>query len=419
MGSKIDITGKDLIIKDKTLEVKNEDQKSNALDLYKRYNECRDAELDRFWKNSIFVWVFLALCFTALGSLIKDYNMPTKAMSESKQISQNDYYLFLNIISGIGFILSWIWVWMARGLKAWYEVYEMAIWNIETYKNEFQYPQDYLINNFWTIKESRNWITSAKPYSPSKIVILIGWLLVIIWGGALLYSIIRFSIPTLKCCYSFIVILIGLIIIGIIILFRCFSKSSALRNKDANKLFQNIRQELNSSKQLSNTYLEIRDKNINFGILNQDCNTELLNLFPDIHFHCNETFVTCSYKEMQSYYQIIDLFRNMLKNDFDLFHQRITQNKNNIIVHSNDKAVMRKIKKIFLSRNNNKYLKDKTDEMVSKIENEISIIENSIIIPKELINYDKIDFKCKLHYYKSKLIRLTKKIVCASNRQIK
>ena len=104
--------------------------------LYKRYNQCRDAELDRFWKNSVFVWVFLALCFAAFGSLFKDHNMPTKAM-DIANTSNETYYLSLSVISLIACILSWIWVWMARGLKAWYEVYETAIWDIESFKNEF------------------------------------------------------------------------------------------------------------------------------------------------------------------------------------------------------------------------------------------------------------------------------------------
>ena len=42
-------------------------------ELYCRYNQCRDAELDRFWKNSVFVWTFLLICFSAYGFLLSRY----------------------------------------------------------------------------------------------------------------------------------------------------------------------------------------------------------------------------------------------------------------------------------------------------------------------------------------------------------
>lgn len=101
------------------------DNRKKLKELYTRYNQCRDLELDRFWRNSVFVWCFLLLCFTSFGMLVKDYNMPTKNV-ETK-ITKSDYYSFLTFISALGLILSNIWVWMAQGLKAWYEVFETAI----------------------------------------------------------------------------------------------------------------------------------------------------------------------------------------------------------------------------------------------------------------------------------------------------
>ena len=48
-------------------------KQSNLKDLYKRYCDCRDQELDRFWKNSTYVWIFLAVCFGAFGQVILKY----------------------------------------------------------------------------------------------------------------------------------------------------------------------------------------------------------------------------------------------------------------------------------------------------------------------------------------------------------
>ena len=38
--------------------------------LYDKYNESRNQEMDKFWKNSMYVWTFLGLCFTGYGVLI-------------------------------------------------------------------------------------------------------------------------------------------------------------------------------------------------------------------------------------------------------------------------------------------------------------------------------------------------------------
>ena len=133
-----------------TEQEKEKKQREKKLkELYTRYNKCRDLELDRFWKNSVFVWCFLLLCFTALGKIVFDYNTQYDLQLLHKGLKEEDYYLFALIISIIGLIFSHIWVWMARGLKAWYEVFEMAIWQMETKDNVFDFSPEYTINNFW------------------------------------------------------------------------------------------------------------------------------------------------------------------------------------------------------------------------------------------------------------------------------
>ena len=90
---------------------------------------------------------------------------------------------------------------MARGLKAWYEVFENVIWKMETYDNVFEFPKEYTIDNFWIIKGNTNsvWMRSA-PISTSKIVILIGRLLVLLWGIIFLCYFYKYTNPIIWSC---------------------------------------------------------------------------------------------------------------------------------------------------------------------------------------------------------------------------
>ena len=253
--------------------------------LYKRYNQCRDAELDRFWKNSVFVWVFLALCFAAFGTLVKDYNMHNVNLEKP---SPEVYYLFLSIISAVGLILSWIWVWMARGLKAWYEVYETAIWDIESFKNEFNYPHQFTIDNYWGLKRSdcfiQRWFFDSKPFSPSKIVILIGWLLIFIWALAFIFSVYQFLVIKRDLCscgcihipYWLPVVGIILFIIVVLWVFNRLLQSSSLRNKKHNDVYRMIRNDIErkafsdsipnaNSADYYNMYFEIKKDEVSFS----------------------------------------------------------------------------------------------------------------------------------------------------------
>ena len=165
----------------------------NLKELYKRYCECRDQELDRFWKNSTFVWIFLAICFGAFGQVILKYFDLKTADSNNIFDLKKTYEVLLSFISFIGLLCSFIWVWMARGMKAWFEVFEMAIWQMDR-DNVFKLPEDniYKIENFWRIKDSRFvWqkaFFGAESNSPSKIVILIGRLLCLVWFFAFLWA---------------------------------------------------------------------------------------------------------------------------------------------------------------------------------------------------------------------------------------
>ena len=83
----------------------------------------------------------------------------------------------------VGMLLSQLWIMMAKGSKAWYEVYEHAIYEIEhssDYASEVvvnNMPKDGVIHGDVIGKDKPNdslWSLKAGEYSPSKINIVIG-----------------------------------------------------------------------------------------------------------------------------------------------------------------------------------------------------------------------------------------------------
>lgn len=181
MGSKVNIEDNNLTIETYDLNLQYKGTKNSNDNLYKRYCTCRDQELDRFWKNSVFVWCFLLLCFGAFGIIMTDYVSTIPEGNSKIYIEKEQCMKLLSVISFFGFLISNIWVWMARGLKAWYEVYESAIWDMESKHNVFEFKRNYTIENYWGLKTNGYSSFSSDRLSPSKIVILIGHLLRIIW----------------------------------------------------------------------------------------------------------------------------------------------------------------------------------------------------------------------------------------------
>lgn len=227
--------------------IANKAKIENLKELYKRYNDERDYHLKRFWENSIFIWTFLMVCFTAYGLLMN------KFLDKNLHDDVSSIFPFLNsFICVIGFILSFFWYKMAKASKAWYEVFENAIWEMESLNNEFKYEDKYLIYNFWATKNGEN------VCSPSKIVIAIGAVLISFWVIALVFGIIVFN-DKLKENTTTISILLTIIII--IVCFICqvfFLKSSTLRNENSQKVFSNIKEEL-TKLNIQYKYIEVKN----------------------------------------------------------------------------------------------------------------------------------------------------------------
>ncbi|MBR4326806.1 MAG: hypothetical protein IKP73_14910, partial [Bacteroidales bacterium] len=267
------------------------EEEQNKL-MYDRYNKCRDMELDRFWKNSVFVWVFLSLCFGAFGIVLMDYY----AQEGASKLDQNKAKIFLSAISFIGFTMSKIWIWMARGLKAWYEVYENAVWDLESKSNVFKFDRQYTIENYWNVKTNGLRPFNSDRISPSRIVILIGRLMALSWSSSLIVWLWNLCGCTWFETYKPNWIFWGIILVCSIIIWICYAsvKTTTLRDTDEEKIFRKIRtylmndvvapqqaesqsqdtnnttQKTQARKTLKDIYLSVKDGKIEFFFANKD-----------------------------------------------------------------------------------------------------------------------------------------------------
>lgn len=304
--------------------------------LYDRYTKCRDLELDRFWKNSVFVWVFLALCYGAFGKIIIDYLPDDKDV----KISQHTYEIILAVISFFGFFMSKIWIWMARGLKAWYEVYETAVWDLESKSNVFDFDRRYTIENYWSVKTNGFRLFNSDRISPSRIVILIGRLMSCTWC-------VSFLIWLFKCCnctffdtsrpvLSFWGIIIGCVVIMWIC--YCSVKTTTLRDKKEDIVYWKIKNYLYSKdskedntiqsqqsaeqittqpdtksddSKLSNIYLSVKDDKIEFFFKNVE---EKSKYATDLTSYINQEFQDA---EKNCLKDICKKIQNLFKDDIE------------------------------------------------------------------------------------------------------
>lgn len=96
----------------------------NVLD---RLYECRDLEISNLWQRSVFLSVFMILCYTGYGCLV------TQIVENIDNTLKITYLHTVAVALGcISAIFSVLWIAMAKASKAWYEVYETAISSFET-----------------------------------------------------------------------------------------------------------------------------------------------------------------------------------------------------------------------------------------------------------------------------------------------
>ncbi|WP_291285387.1 hypothetical protein [Flavobacterium sp.] len=159
-------------------------KKENLRYTLNRLYECRNLEISNLWQRSVFLSVFLILCFSAYGYLTLE--MISKLVEEPNKLKNelliNTICLFIVFV---GMIFSIIWILMSKASKGWYEVYESAIHKFENdHYLDLKLPHDNIMGNMELDEQnkSRNiFSTKAGSYSPSRINIAIGQISLCLW----------------------------------------------------------------------------------------------------------------------------------------------------------------------------------------------------------------------------------------------
>ena len=182
------------------------EERLNKRDFYKQYWECRNFEIKNLWQRSIFLGTFLVLCYTGYGAFFG------KAFLEgcfSANLHRWSFHVIADILALIGATFSVLWIAMAKGSKAWYEVYEKAVIAIE--KELVSTPCEKLYSGFgyryrpfFDSIDLDDSIFSSKggAYSPSKINIALGQLSFAIWAGVFSFHTALIAVSISFCNYG-------------------------------------------------------------------------------------------------------------------------------------------------------------------------------------------------------------------------
>lgn len=139
------------------------------------YYSLRNFEISNLWQRSIFLSAILVLFYSGYAYLV------SKFLDEEVKNPLLLHELCC-AISLLAIVFSIIWIMMAKGSKAWYEVYEKKICEIEKSK-ELKIPEDHQMGLKcipWDLDQCL-FSNHGGRYSVSKLNILIGKVLLINW----------------------------------------------------------------------------------------------------------------------------------------------------------------------------------------------------------------------------------------------
>lgn len=185
-------------------ESQNKENLINPKDIYESLWKCRDFELSHLWQRSVFLTAFLVMCFTGYGAILLKV---CGGIDDAAKGTPDIGFFILNVagifVIMVGFIMSLLWVMMGKGSKAWYEMYESAICNIERDEKYAEkivandMDEDRVMHGSLPILKVKTGIfnTNAGKYSVSKINIAIGHVSMIIWA-------VLFLVHSLLCVCS-------------------------------------------------------------------------------------------------------------------------------------------------------------------------------------------------------------------------
>lgn len=159
-------------------------------DVYNRLWDCRKLEIELVWKRAAFISAFVISCFAAYGVIL------SKILSEG--IGKSPIYNSLSlIVAGFGFLLATLWVAMAKGSKAWQEVYEQSLiaWGQSYCKCGIANWEAIVAGKWWMISGYENrdrkwWGVCGGDYSVSAINVLLGVVFGIVWLAVIVFHVI-------------------------------------------------------------------------------------------------------------------------------------------------------------------------------------------------------------------------------------
>jgi len=161
--------------KKKTTTPQTNANKVTLKEVRETFYHLRDFEISNLWQRSVFLTAFLVLLFTVYSYVVSGI-----LKNECKSILVSSEICCGIGLAGLAF--SIIWIMMAKGSKAWYEIYERRIGDIET-ESELGIPEEYRMGadmKPWNL-DSKILSTNAGNYSVSRLNIVIGIILLLIW----------------------------------------------------------------------------------------------------------------------------------------------------------------------------------------------------------------------------------------------
>ena len=199
-----------------------EDDQVSLKEIRETFYRLRDFEISNLWQRSIFLSALLVLFFSGYGFLVS--KLFEKEIEKPLIIHE-----ICCVIALLAIVFSTIWIMMAKGSKAWLEVYEKKI--IELERNMvLKIDMKYQLGEYCTPWNLDHNLYTTKPgsYSLSKLNILIGIILNVTW---LIIFIIHFlgAFTSLKettidqCIHKIVLIILLLAIIFILITASCNS----------------------------------------------------------------------------------------------------------------------------------------------------------------------------------------------------
>lgn len=171
--------------------MEKEDYKVSLKEIRENLYELRNFEISHLWQRSVFLSALLVIFFSGYGflvlELIEESFDKILAQDGNLILLQNKLHKTLVIneiccaIALLGVMYSIIWIMMAKGSKAWYEVYVEKIRKIEK-EDDLSIKEDYRMGEYCCPKslDENLFTTRAGRYSVSRLNILIGKFLMLL-----------------------------------------------------------------------------------------------------------------------------------------------------------------------------------------------------------------------------------------------